>query len=225
VPEKNDYPYSGAMMLEYGLQSFNGDRKYNLQSKITIGGMGQMSGAQQFQVGLHKLIGDEIPRGWDNQLQNDILINLQFGAEKGILESGIFDAVAGGKINAGTLIDNLEAYGNLRLGKINPYFGNLIAQNGSDGSAASRQSHWQAYLFARCGAQAVAYDALLEGGIVLGKQNVYTSDINHLNTYFNYGITAVYHNFSISFTQKAYSSLVKGLKSQETGNLSLYFSW
>jgi len=225
APIENDYPYSGAIMLDYGLQSFNPAKKYNFQSKITIGGMGPVSCARQFQVGLHKLIGAEIPQGWNNQLKNDILISLQFGAEKGIIQLGFFDGVAGGKINVGTLINNAEVYGNIRLGKITPYFNNLIAQNGSDGSAVSHYSRWQAYFFAKTGASAVASNALLEGGMILGKSNVYTADISHLNTYFNYGLTLVFHNFSVSLTQKAFSSLVKGLKSQETGNLSLFFSW
>jgi len=226
VPLKNDYPYSAAILADYGLQSYNSQKKYNIQSSIIIGAMGPFSGAKDVQQSIHRLIKDEVPAGWDNQLQNDILINLQVAAEKGIFSLGnILEAVAGGKIAAGSLLDQLETYGILRFGKMNPYFSGVISQRGSVSGPATHGNRWQLYAFAKPAAQLVAYNALMQGGIILHKDNVYTAGINRLNTYFNYGLTLVYHNFSASFTQKAFSSLVKDLKSQETGNITISFSW
>lgn len=224
TPIHNDYPYAGAVLAHFSSFSYHQQQHFSLQAKLMAGMMGPASGAREIQEFVHDLTGTQQPQGWGYQLPNDILINLELAAEKQVAGNNWIELIGGGKAAAGTMTDALEAYAIIRTGKMKPWFRGLMAHTGTP-ARSSRNGRWQAYAFARPAARFVAYNALLQGGIVLDKYKVVTPDMRRFTASFDYGIVLSHGNFGISLTQKIFSAYVKGVKSHEVGNITLYFNW
>ena len=223
-PINNDFPYAGAVLAHFSSWSYNAGKKYAIHSRFMAGMLGEASGAREIQEFVHRLTGTQQPKGWDNQLPNDILINIDVTAEKQIFGLGWTDLIGAGRAYAGSMTNALEASLLLRTGKMKSWFSGLMAHS-STPPKTSAKGRWQAYLFARPAVQFIAYNALLQGGIILKKEKKISPDINRLTATFDYGLMLSHGNFGISFTQKVFSPWIKGLSSHEVGNITLYFNW
>lgn len=224
TPISNDYPYAGAVLAHFSSYSYNQESKYSLQAKIQAGVIGPASGARHIQSWVHNLTGTQVPQGWDHQLPNDILLNLELAAEKQLLGFDYAELIGGGRAYLGSMTDGLEAYAIVRAGLMKPYFKGLMSHT-STPPKSSRTGRWQIYAFARPAARFIAYNALLQGGIILDKYKVVAPDVNKFAASLDYGLVLSHGNFGLSFTQKVFSAYVKGVKSHEVGNISLYFNW
>lgn len=66
---EDDRPYAGWLYAGVGLVSATETRLDNLE--LNVGMVGPASLAEQTQTEYHKLIGVQVPEGWDNQLENE----------------------------------------------------------------------------------------------------------------------------------------------------------
>jgi hypothetical protein len=221
-PVPGDYPYAGALFGNYSLHSSNAVKKLNVQTEIIAGVMGPHSYAKEIQQFVHRVIGDEQPRGWNNQLPNDILFNVNLSAEKQLSHvNNWLELMGGATVRAGSMIDAAGLYGIVRVGRMNPYFNGLVDQN----SAGAKNKRRQVYAIAKPAFGYMAYNSLLQGGFILKRNAIVSANINRLNIALDYGFTISWHNFSAAIIQKTASSPIKGRKAHETGNITLYFSW
>jgi len=69
----DDVPYAGALVLQAGWYAYNDEEFRGLE--LTTGVVGPPSLAEQTQIAVHRLLGNEIPRGWDNQLKTEPIVN------------------------------------------------------------------------------------------------------------------------------------------------------
>lgn len=150
---RGDRPYAAYMYLGSWRSSANAEKRFALTTELDAGVIGQWACGYQTQAKFHKMIGDKNPLGWDNQIDNDLVLNYSVIAEKGLLRAGnVVDVIAIAELNAGTLYDNASGGGMLRLGKLNDHF-------------SVHAGDWQAWVFAKGAVRAVAYNATLQGGI------------------------------------------------------------
>jgi lipid A 3-O-deacylase len=225
-PIPGDYPYAGVLLLRHSLFSFNPAKKYNLQSTLSLGAMGPVTGAKEIQIFVHQLIGNNKPRGWSNQLPNDILINFQLAAEKQLFETNrLLELIGGAKADVGSLLNAASVYGLVRFGKMTPYFSGFMAQQGTPRSAGNSWKRMQAFLKLRPGISFTAYNSLVQGGIILHKHPAVDPPLSRFMFSLEYGATLSIRNFSLSFTQTVFSAMIRGLSPHETGNVSLHFNW
>lgn len=221
-----DYPYCGAAIIRHSLFSYNPVKKYNFQSTISFGVMGPVSYAEELQKYIHKVIGDKEPKGWSNQIANDILLNFQFAAERNITEAGKWmELIGGARVDVGSMLNRASAYMILRVGKMNPWFSGFLAHQGVPHSVEIRRSRIQFYITVIPTASVVAYNSLLEGGIILHKQQPFSPPVNRIIGSVDYGPSFSWRNFTISFTETMTSPMIKKMGWHERGNISLYFSW
>lgn len=70
----DDVPYAGSLSFEMNWLAFDDDslRGYGL----IVGVVGPASGAEAVQKWIHRAIDSPIPQGWDNQLPNELVVNL-----------------------------------------------------------------------------------------------------------------------------------------------------
>ena len=223
-PINNDFPYGGALISNFSAWSYNPVKKFGFQSRIVAGVMGPASFASQVQIFAHHITPTEVPKGWDNQLPNDILLNLEIGVEKQLTGNNWIEVIGGGKVYAGSMMDALEASLFIRTGKMNPWFNGFMSHTGTP-SNTTHKARWQIYGFAKPSVQVVPYDAMLEGGIILHKPKVVSPPVNRFRFEFDYGLVLSHSNFAISLNQKGYSPWIKGLGYHLVGNVSLYFQW
>jgi len=232
IPDKTDWPYSGALFVTHGLHSFNPTRQYSIESELTVGVMGPLSLAKQTQTWFHSLIGYTKPEGWQYQLPNDILLNLNVQGEKMIWSHRhAIELMGGGRIEAGTLADDISINLQFRIGHMEPYFNGYIPQYAS-GKHTGRH-RLQYYLFASPYAQWWGYDALLQGGVFAGKGAYYAGlsskgkspRLHQITAVADIGATLVVGNLSLSFIQRQMSALLRGIVDQTVGNVSLTWAW
>ena len=168
----DDRPYAGWLYGSANLASRFVDQP-NLQVSnilgITVGVVGPSSLAEKVQKGVHRLIGDDIPRGWDNQLKDEPGIVLTYTRRWQYFHK------LGGGLEFETAPHLVGALGNvytyagggmmLRLGKrlrndigppnIRPGFPGVPYVRPSD------KANW--YLFAGVEGRAVAHNIFLDG--------------------------------------------------------------
>lgn len=231
LPDKDDWPYAGALVISHGMHSSHVGRGLAIQTEITAGVIGPLSLARQFQTWAHSIIGYTKPMGWDKQMPNDVLLNVNIQAEKLIWQPGnALELMAGGQVQAGTMLDGASLHLLLRTGKMKPYFSGYIDQFSSP---RGRGRRLQYYLFVKPGVQWWTYNALLQGGIFSGKGSYYSGvdskgqspSLRKITGTVDIGLVLVTGNVSLSFIQKELSPVIHDVPDQTIGNISLTISW
>ena len=239
--QPNDYAWSAALYASHTLYSFNPVKKYAFITETDAGVMGPAALGKLVQSTVHHLIQDPaIPKGWDNQFGDDALINMSFTAEKELVHvKNFIEIIGSGKISAGTMNDELDLNPEILIGIMNPYFNGYMGHNNSTGSKKV-----QVYLKYKPGIQLVAWNSLLEGGMLDRDYTVKVSkpDINsdktvdeqvkgthphieNLVAYTSYSLVIVYGRFSMSYSQTHNSELVKNTYSHTYGNITSTYSF
>jgi hypothetical protein len=196
-----------------------------------FGVRGPESFAAQTQIFIHRLIRDQRPMGWNNQLGTKLILNVNFTAEKQIAHyRKAVELIGGGQVYTGTLFNNLSTFAMLRIGKMTPYFNGYISQHSSGGRAATiKRNRLQAYLIIRPSAGIVFNNEMLTKGTVapIDSQGSIQSapSVQHWDLTVDYGAVIASGHVSFSFIQKSMSAMLKGLPTHEVGNLSFYYSW
>jgi lipid A 3-O-deacylase len=232
MPDKHDWPYSGALFLTHSLYSADAEKKFSVHTEIVTGVSGALSFTENAQVWIHKVTHYIRPQGWDKQMPDGILLNLNLLAEKMIWHSGkSVELTAGGQVYAGTMQDGLLLQAQLRIGNMQPYFGGYTPAFSSAPHNGYRR--FEFYFFLKPAAQYVAYNALLEGGVFSGRSAYYSGkdgtgsspDIRNGILIMQAGLVLIAGRISGSVTEKAFSSVMKGVPGETVGNISLTYSW
>jgi lipid A 3-O-deacylase len=149
---KGDRPFTAYIALAGLRISTDSAAKKKLISELMIGVLGPAAGGRQTQESIHRWLHNIQPLGWQFQLSNDLVINYKLRYEHGLVSYRYADAYAAAELNAGTLYDNAAAAVTIRAGRISDYF-------------SSTGNRLQAYVFLTGRAQAVLYNATIQGGL------------------------------------------------------------
>ena len=168
----NDRPFSAFMTIGHFRETYNFKNKLRIKSALDIGVLGPASLGGAIQTGLH----NEEPVGWQNQIQNSLVVNYFAEVEKGILQTNSFELNVSGKAFAGTLFNKAGGGFSLRLGRFIPVYQGPFNRVGSTG----KNKPLQFWFFAKGNTDFVLYDATLQGGLFSAK-NTYTVSGNDLN--------------------------------------------
>jgi lipid A 3-O-deacylase len=239
--QPNDYPWSGALIAAHTLYSYNPVKKFDLQTELLLGVIGPASLASQTQTLMHRVEQYPLPMGWSHQFHDDLLLNINFTAEKQLAAWGSsVEVIGGSQLCLGTMRNSLALYPLIRIGLMTPYFQGYLSQYSDPGTYSRRsrlernwKAKWQVYLLLKPQGELILTNALLEGGVFTGNPNIKNDKgsalpyhaLSRMVYSMDYGAVASNGNFSISFTQNASSAMMKGLYSHSIGNISLYFGW
>lgn len=225
--QKGDYAYAGGLFAIYSQQSFNRKKQITLQTDLMLGMRGPASLAAETQTGIHKLINNQVPQGWDMQLKEKVLANIEFTAEKGVLKArNWLQLNIAGRLSAGTLIDMVSLSSTLRIGRL-PVSGlPLFAGSNSKG----KQNVF--YYLQVTGRQNLQlYNALLEGKPSIPSRaeenntlSYQTPQLNHSLSELILGAGIGNSKLSLHYFQTYSTPYSKGLYNHSVGNLVLYFS-
>ena len=223
IPDKNDYPYAGALFAIHTVQSANADKKVIFQSEYLVGVMGPPSLGKEVQISFHRLIDDPVPQGWDYQLPTDLLLNYHLIAEKFITGKENFNLLGGGEVRCGTMNNALSMHLQVLAGNTRDYFRGLANRNFSGKKPKISASF-------KTTAGLVFYNALLDGGLFNAESpvNDKKSDSGtHLKKQM-FNISAelsslfALKNFAVSFSQKISSPDLKDFNDHLYGNISVH---
>ncbi len=174
-PIPNDVPYAGTLGLTRSWSRLNDQRLNAFQ--LYLGVVGPASGAEQVQKFVHNDLGlGEDPLGWDNQVENELLLNLNYAfsrkaARFGKAGSWAGDASWGGGLGLGNLFTHLQAGTEFRFGYNLPQgftdvpdqagrglvMDSVIQQHGED--------DWRVYGSLVLRGTAIGYTVLLDGNL------------------------------------------------------------
>jgi hypothetical protein len=217
------------LFATHSLHTSNPVKRYAFQTGLMMGVMGPPALGKQTQTLIHDIIQVQRPMGWDTQLKTDVLLNINFTAEKQLASyKNVFEWIGGAEYFGGTALNGGAAYMLIRVGKMTPYFNGLISRYTKE-----HNGRWQLYGFMRPAAELTLTNALVEGGMFTdnshytneGARRLKGPDNNKVIGMFDYGIVVAIGKLGISFTQRTMSPMLKGRNSHQVGNISVYFAW
>jgi hypothetical protein len=110
----DDTPYLGLLAAENSWIAFN-DVEFT-GFAITLGIVGEWSGAEQLQKGVHSLIGATDPMGWHNQLDNEPVLNFFFMKKRKLWNKPSFDGALNFDVAVGNFTSGIGAGIETRFG-------------------------------------------------------------------------------------------------------------
>lgn len=116
---EDDVPYAGALTLQTTWYAFNDNEFRGFE--VTAGVVGPLSLAEQLQKTEHRLFDNAEPNGWDNQLDTEPVINLNYTRKQKIWRQGnpaghAFDTAISGDVGLGNFITHASVALEMRFG-------------------------------------------------------------------------------------------------------------
>lgn len=228
---EDDRPYAGWLYFEVGQHESSETDLDSLM--IQAGIIGPASGMDELQYHLHKILGSEEPKGWENQLNNEVGMQLNYqhkwrfvpepvwGVESSVVSylGGEFGNVAI-KANTGVLF---------RMGwNVPEDFGSGVIDGSSEngipvqrGVVCTDAKPWSFNFSFSAGGSVVARDIFLDGNTFSESHSV---DKKYLTGFGSLGFSGRYKNFSLDYIGTINSKSFESEKSRHSVG-SVIFSY
>lgn len=124
TPEELEYDYVPAGDMNYAAMFALGTSlvTYDIQTMDAIsfhlGYVGPYAYGEEIQSEIHRMVNDELPMGWDNQTEEEILFNITFERRTALLDFSVGDVLLSGSLSIGNMVTRAQAGGVLRLGRV-----------------------------------------------------------------------------------------------------------
>ncbi|MFC3879005.1 lipid A-modifier LpxR family protein [Algoriphagus namhaensis] len=137
-PSEIDRPFAGLNYLKFGFQK----RKQNwfYEASLLTGIIGPKSGVGQFHDWYHDLANFPRAMGWENQIEDSFIINLESTVIRSIWGNGNFEILGEANAALGNLEQSLSIKPSFRIGTFQPLAYSQI--NGSRVGTRSRQEQF-----------------------------------------------------------------------------------
>ncbi len=156
-------PFAATFFLKSFRISDQLEKKLRLNTSFWLGVIGPGAFGQNGQVWIHELTDNWEPRGWRNQIENDVIINYSATLEKTLLSIADYVNLYGeSKLRLGTLYSDISLGSSVIIGLLNSHL-----------SPGSQEGKLKLNLFGRITGKAVGYNATLQGGL-FNKSSPYT---------------------------------------------------
>ncbi|HMH34821.1 MAG TPA: lipid A-modifier LpxR family protein, partial [Puia sp.] len=201
------------------LISLNQYRRERVSTQLSTGIIGPWAGNEDMQKDIHRWIHYIQPLGWHNQVQNDIVLNYQFNNERQLLTAGnCFSLSSYASARIGTLSTRASAGMTAMLGHFDSPF---------SVEPQARKKKFQFYLYDMPVANAIGYDATLQGGL-FNHSSVYTIPANNINriTFVNrWGIVVIFKRLYLEYFQSWNSPEFSTSTDHRSGGLQIGFGF
>ncbi len=214
----NDRPYAGLMYA--GIKCISND--FNTARRLTtayyLGVLGESAKQKQVQKGIHDRLNYTDPKGWDNQIRNDLALNIKIDFEQLIAApTSRLELIGLSEINLGS-VSNFGGLGTLfRIGRLTDYFYNESGITNGRRTRRCRQCsdrtnyfsnnlsrNFQLYVFFKTSFRVVMDNSLLEGGWFSHDSSPHTITSDKVKRFYGNaeaGATINYKGFALTFSQ------------------------
>ncbi len=178
--QQGERPFAAVFMLKSFAISTNTLYKSRLISSLNLGVIGPGAFGKEVQVYVHKSTGKPIPKGWRNQMENDLVLNYEVGYEKQLFRMfNGFSLNTNSNLRVGTLYTNASLGVNTTMGLISSPF-----------TAATHKNRFRLYSYSQITGSVIGYDATLQGGVFNNKNSyiIPFNKIERLIGQLNYGL-------------------------------------
>jgi len=194
----SSYSYIGQMLI-----SFDTKNKIKHYSELNIGLLGPKSGGGFLQNLVHTILpNNSPPKGWDNQIATDFVIDYQYQIQKAIWEAKNTETYIGAAAQIGTLRNNISWGFGGTYGSFIPFYQDIsVIKRKRIRSSFQRKIRFR--LLANVYTRLIAYDATLQGGM-FNKSSIYTLKASQLERFIiegQAGFGLSYGRFELLFIQ------------------------
>ncbi len=190
----NDQPYAAYLLLTNFSVNVNPQKKMKVSNEVGIGLMGPQAFGEEMQTIVHEVVNVATPIGWENQLQNTLLIDYQLRIERGFGPDWFANHVVpflDGRV--GTLTNRVQIGTMIKFGNKDRFLKNDVDLN-----QVKKKLIWEWVFSANL--QGVFYDATLQGSMFRNDPNALSaSEIIPHQYRFRTGISLYYQNFSLRY--------------------------
>lgn len=169
-----DRPYCGWSYINAEIQNFSRKNSGNFIS-AQIGVVGPASGMGTLQVWWHETIKLYPVQGWDSQIVNEIVINLNYNHAHAFTLGKGAEIVSGSGAWLGTGSNKLTQEFTLRLFRFNPLSESSFL---SSRISKSKNAEQELFFFTSLGADLVFYNIFIQGSLFAGNPSPFTTSIN-----------------------------------------------
>jgi len=212
-----DRPFAAAIMLRSFAISKNTVKQIRFHSALSLGLIGPGAFGKEMQTEIHEITGNKTPLGWRNQIQNDVVLNYNFGIEKQLLNlNDIIGFQIQSNLEIGTLFTNISVGSNIIIGK----FQNLF-------TSKAQHSTFQIYVYAKPSVSLIGYDATLQGGLI-NRDNAYTisaGDVERLTFQYDFGLVLQTKTLYFEYTRSRISPEFQSGPSAKWGGFRVGFTF
>lgn len=212
-----DRPFANVIFFLGSTDSFLKKRQIHLRGTIKIGAIGPMTGGEFVHKSIHKTTGNKLPRGWDNQIKNDLLLNYEANLRKYFsLFKNFIEVQALAQVEVGSWKINQSLGGKVKLGKINS-FENL----------SSNKKENSYYLFLSPLVTRVYFDASMQGGLI-NRDSSYKLSSKDVENYVGKllaGVHLGFNSFAIKYQQAWMTKEFSLGEKHSYGKLSFLFNY
>ncbi len=228
---EDDRPYAGWLYFQTALYQSSEEHLDMLAFQIGIvGDASQMEAVQKY---IHSSIGSPPPEGWDNQLENELGVQLNYQHKWRFVPQPVWGVESTIIPYVGGEFGNVAIKGNvgaeMRLGwNIPADFGAACINGGGMNGVPvqgqqniSERSPWSFYANLSTGGSVVLRDIFLDGNTFEESHSV---DKNYLVGYWGYGLSVRYRDFSLDYLRTHHSLEYKTQRDYDSFG-TLIFSW
>lgn len=186
---RDDRPFAAALFIGQRRTSLDPVHKRQLTSAVLLGVLGPCAVCAEEQRAIHAALDNIAPIGWQFQVAGDVLVNVDMDLQQRLLRTTFLEFSVTGATRVGTFHDRLGIGGLLEVGLFRSRFG------------GERERYFEWSVFTTGRAEAVGYDATLQGGL-FNHTSVHTlthRDVEHLVGRGELGLTARVGVFDLSF--------------------------
>ena len=210
-------PFSASIMFNSFMVATDTIKHNRITSNLSIGIIGPAAFGEEMQVSFHKATDNLVPEGWDNQIQNDLILNYDIQYEKQIFRYNDLIALNGtAAARLGTLFTDISGGINTSVGIINAPF-----------SHVSKEKKFQLYLYSEAIVNASVYDATLQGGLS-NRRNVHTLSSGQIQPFtaeINYGAVLQTKHIYAEFTRSQMTRQIEKGTPLKWGGIRLGVRW
>ncbi len=156
-----DRPFAGVLYVEYFKMSTSHLQQIRVTSSIQVGVVGKPSLASLFQQSMHELF----PVGWEYQIKDDLLINVNFQIEKRIFRKKFQDFRVGATARLGTYQTEFEASAMYEAGFLPITFNPFPITKPGTSEHSEKQKKLLAWFFIDINGKYNLHEATLDGGL------------------------------------------------------------
>ena len=210
-----DRPFEGSMSVKLFTASSNNEKRIRIASAISIGIIGPAALGEEIQTNIHRWTGNKIPKGWQYQVKNDIILNYQVNYEKELFRLNNFMLNSASELRAGTLHNRISSGFNFMAG----HFTNRY-QNGT-------KKKTEYYLYGQSRINVIGYDATMQGGL-FNRKSPYTiasADISRITFQADGGLVINFRKLFVSYNQSFLTREFKNGKHHRWAGLSIGFEF
>ncbi|MFT6865350.1 MAG: lipid A 3-O-deacylase [Cyclobacteriaceae bacterium] len=199
--ESRDRPYAGVAYFSIANEYYFFSGSY-LKAEIDLGWLGPKVLMGETQKTWHGWFGMPQPQGWENQIQDTPMINVNLTHVSAYFSSNKFELAGESTLQLGTVYDLARYDLIMRVGKLNPLNKSAYLRSslGNIENRTPEKIPVEAYFFYSPGIEYVIYNATLQGNLI-GKESPYTTDATKIVwqhragamwswSVFDFGITA-----------------------------------